>query len=258
MSHCILQIQSHLATIHFNRPDKANAISRSLLSEFHRDIKSVEANSNIRCLVISGMGYKAFCAGADLEERRGMKEDEIFQFLDDFRNTLEILENLPCPTIAAINGFAFGGGLEIALACDIRLMKESASIGLPETKLGIIPGAGGTQRLPRLIGQAKAMSLIFRGRRLSSELALKYGVVEECYPDGSFWDDTMEFVGDILSSAPISLRLSKLAIRKGLEQTLDEGLDMERDYYKQTLHTKDREEALLAFQEKRHPKFKGE
>lgn len=258
MSECLLKMESHLAILQLNRPEKANAISRKLLSEFHRDLKTVEADSSVRCLVITGSGANSFCAGADLEERRGMSENEVFHFLDNIRDTLNLLENLPCPTIAAINGFAYGGGLEVALACDIRLMKESARIGLPETKLGIIPGAGGTQRLPRLIGKSKAMSLIFRGKKIDSSEAMRLGIVEEVYPDPDFWNNVMSFVGEIQSSAPIALRLAKLAIRMGMEKTEEDGLDLEREYYKQTLHTKDRMEALNAFHEKRVPKFTGE
>ncbi len=258
MLECNLKIESHLAILSLNRPEKLNAISKKLLSEFHRDLKSVETNPSIRCLIITGTGEKSFCVGADLEERRGMSEQEVLHFLDNFRDTLNLLENLPCPTIAAINGFAFGGGLEIALACDIRLMKESSQIGLTETKLGIIPGAGGTQRLTRLIGKSNAMSLIFRGKKINSTEALRLGVVEEVYSDLTYHKDVKQFVEEILTSAPIAVRLSKLAIRTGLEKTIEEGLDIEREYYKQTLQTKDRLEALSAFHEKRTPKFTGE
>jgi enoyl-CoA hydratase/carnithine racemase len=258
MLECDLKVDSHLAILSLNRPEKLNAISKKLLSEFHRDLKSVETNPDIRCLIITGTGEKSFCVGADLEERRGMSEQEILHFLDNFRDTLDLLESLPCPTLAAINGFAFGGGLEIALACDIRLMKESSQIGLTETKLGIIPGAGGTQRLTRLIGKSKAMSLIFRGKKINSTEALKLGVVEEVYSDLTYWDDVKKFAEEILTSAPIAVRLSKLAIRTGLEKAIEEGLDIEREYYKQTLQTKDRLEALRAFHEKRTPKFIGE
>jgi enoyl-CoA hydratase/carnithine racemase len=258
MLECDLKVDSHLAILSLNRPEKLNAISKKLLSEFHRDLKSVETNPSIRCLIITGTGEKSFCVGADLEERRGMSEQEVLHFLDNFRDTLDLLESLPCPTLAAINGFAFGGGLEIALACDIRLMKESSQIGLTETKLGIIPGAGGTQRLTRLIGKSKAMSLIFRGKKINSTEALKLGVVEEVYSDLTYWDDVKKFAEEILTSAPIAVRLSKLAIRTGLEKAIEEGLDIEREYYKQTLQTKDRLEALRAFHEKRTPKFIGE
>jgi len=258
MLECDLKVDSHLAILSLNRPEKLNAISKKLLSEFHRDLKSVETNPSIRCLIITGTGEKSFCVGADLEERRGMSEQEVLHFLENFRDTLDLLESLPCPTLAAINGFAFGGGLEIALACDIRLMKESSQIGLTETKLGIIPGAGGTQRLTRLIGKSKAMSLIFRGKKINSTEALKLGVVEEVYSDLTYWDDVKKFAEEILTSAPIAVRLSKLAIRTGLEKAIEEGLDIEREYYKQTLQTKDRLEALRAFHEKRTPKFIGE
>ncbi|MCB1178612.1 MAG: enoyl-CoA hydratase/isomerase family protein [Leptospiraceae bacterium] len=247
-----------IATLTFNRPQKSNSISRALLNSFQINLQKVFDSEKLRVLIIKGEGEKAFCAGADLEERKSMSEEDIFSFLDQFRDTLLLLEEIPIPTISAINGAAFGGGLEIALACDIRLMKSDVFIGLTETKLGIIPGAGGTQRLSRIAGISNALSLIYRGKKMNAEEALKYGVVNEVFEASEYFEKVKEFINEIISSAPIAVRLARKAIRKGYFENLQKALDTERDFYKETLKTKDRLEALNAFKEKRKPDFKGE
>ncbi|MCX7999165.1 MAG: enoyl-CoA hydratase-related protein [Leptospiraceae bacterium] len=254
---CSLEIQGNIAQIQFMRSQKANAISKNLLNEFYQHLLSLRDNSKIYCLVITGTG-KFFSAGADLEERRSMSEKEVLEFLDNFQETLGLLESLPVPTIAAINGYAFGGGLEIALACNLRIGKEGIELGLTETRLGIIPGAGGTQRLSRLIGKSKAMSLIFRGKKISSLQAKELGILEEVFLDLEYETKLNEFISEILRCAPIAIRLAKQAIQEGFDLPLKEALELERKCYLQTLPTKDRLEALKAFQEKREPKFTGE
>lgn len=246
-----------VATIQFHRPEKSNAISWSFLQSFRENLEKVRGEGRAFALIVTGSG-KAFCAGADLEERRQMTDEEVIQFLDDFRMTLLILEEMHCPTIAAIQGAAFGGGLELALACDIRLMSDSSQIGLTETRLGIIPGAGGTQRLSRIVGISEAMSLIFRGKKLNASEALRYKVVNEVYPSEEFSEKVNEFTEEILVSAPLAVQLARKAIRRGYFQNLQVALDTEREYYLETLKTKDRIEALNAFREKRKPEFKGE
>lgn len=211
-----------------------------------------------RVLVITGVDGVAFSAGADLKERATMTEDEVWKFLDDFRDLLDDLESLPIPTIAAVNGVALGGGWEIALACDFRLVVEDVIVGLPETKLGIIPGAGGTQRLLRLIGVTRAKEWIFQGKRMSGKDAVEWGAATHSYPREGFLNSVMEYAFQFLDSAPLSIRAAKLAIQEGAELTLQKGLDKEREFYKTTINTADRKEALLAFQEKRKPQFKGE
>ncbi len=253
----LTKTEAGITFLEFNRPEKSNAISRSMLQSFRADLQSVFEEKKSRLLVLRGAG-KSFCAGADLEERRGMNESEVIQFLDDFRMTLLILEEMHCPTIAAIHGAAFGGGLEIALACDIRILSDSAQIGLTETKLGIIPGAGGTQRLSRIIGPSQAMSLIFRGKKINSTEALRYTIANEVYPAMEFSSKCEEYFSEIIESAPIAVQLARKAIRKGYFQNLQAGLDTEREYYLETLKTKDRVEALNAFREKRKPTFTGE
>lgn len=254
----ILTIENHIATITFNRPESSNAVSRDLLSSFLKHLQEVSENSSIRLLFLQGAGNKVFCAGADLKERATMSEKEVIQFLDLFRYTCNFLENLPFPTIALLNGDAYGGGLEIALSCDLRLMANESSIGLTETKLGIIPGAGGTQRLSRLVGMSRAMELIFTARRINAEKALQLGLVNAITDRTNIPTLTQSYAEEISSSAPIAVRMAKKAIKNGFAQDLNLALDIERACYLQTIKTKDRNEALAAFREKRKPIFTGE
>ncbi|MEM7184659.1 MAG: enoyl-CoA hydratase-related protein [Spirochaetota bacterium] len=250
--------QKNISKIVLNRSHKRNAISRELLNALQKVLLQLRDDSSVSCLLLTGSGEKAFCAGADLQERASMSEEEVVAFLDQFRETLDILENLPFPVVAALNGSAFGGGLEIALACDLRIARERASFGLTEAKLGIIPGAGGTQRLSRLVGVAKAKELIFLGKRLPGKAALAYGLVNQCFSDAEYEEKLAQLVEELMSSAPLSLKFAKTAIDRGLTMNLSAALDLERQLYNKTLTTKDRLEGLLAFREKRKPVFKGE
>jgi methylglutaconyl-CoA hydratase len=251
-----VSINDGLKVITIDRKDKSNAISRSLLNKLHDEIMG--SMKGIRCLLITGAGEKVFCAGADLEERKDMSKNDIITFLDKFRSTLAFLESISVPTIASLNGSAFGGGLELALACDIRLAHDESFLGLTETKLGIIPGAGGTQRLSRLIGLSKAKDLIFRGAKINSMEALELGIVNKVFKKESYFDEVKNYTDQILTSAPLSVQFSKRALVNGYSVELEEGLDIERQEYLKTLDTKDRLEALEAFREKRSPFFRGE
>ncbi len=254
----LLTIQDHIATITLNRPESSNAVSRELLGSFLKHLQEVSTNASIRILFLEGAGEKVFCAGADLKERADMTEKEVIQFLVQFRFTCTFLENLPFPTVAVLKGDAYGGGLEIALSCDLRLMANEAKIGLTETKLGIIPGAGGTQRLSRLIGVSRAMELIFTARRIEGEKALQLGIVNSIMNRAELPALKSIYAEEISSSAPVAVRMAKKAIKSGFNQDMNLALDMERACYLQTLKTKDRNEALAAFKEKRKPNFIGE
>lgn len=249
--------ENGIKTITLERSEKSNAINRSLLDELNTAFKNRSQNE-VHCIVLTGSGGKVFCAGADLEERQDMSYIEIISFLDKFRETLKYIEEQELPVIALMNGSAFGGGLELALACDIRLGREDSLVGLTETKLGIIPGAGGTQRLSRLIGISKTKDLIFRAVRITGIEAFQYGILNKVFSQDSFTEDSKKYIEQIMSSAPLALRYSKRAIDAGFELTIEEGLDVERGEYLKTLETKDRVEALNAFKEKRIPIFKGE
>ncbi|MCB1155956.1 MAG: enoyl-CoA hydratase/isomerase family protein [Leptospiraceae bacterium] len=252
------KIQNNHVELRFNRPELRNAISRDLLNEFQSALLELKSREEIRSLVLTGEGDRAFCAGADLKERKQMSPEEVRSFLRDFRDSLGLLESLPFPTIAVLNGDAFGGGLEIALACDIRLAVEHAIMALPETKLGIIPGAGGTQRLARLIGLSGAKDMIFTGRFLNAGEGKEYGVINRVLSSANTEKELESYLSGIYEAAPLSLKFAKKAIEIGFETSLEKGLDIEKEFYEKTLGTKDRLEGLEAFAEKRKPVYRGE
>lgn len=248
--------EQDITVILLNRPEKRNAISRELLSALHESIVKAKNDSGVRALVLGGIG-PSFCAGADLKERATMSPQEVKRFLEDLKNCFLELENFPLPTVAALDGDAFGGGLELALCCDFILMKNDIRVGLTETRLGIIPGGGGTQRLPRRIGISKAKEMIFTGKTVDASTALHLGLANSIWHDSSLPAAKM-FAEEIAThAAPIALQLAKKAIEEGYGQDINTALKTESKYYNETLKTEDRLEALKAFQEKRKPIFKG-
>ncbi len=247
-----------VAIITLDREDAANAMSRGLLDGLFEAIEAVAEDEGVRAVVITGAGSKAFCAGADLKERAGMDDDEVVENITTIRETLSSLANLVIPTVAAINGVAFGGGCELALACDIRVMADDARIGLTETSLGIIPGGGGTQRLPRLVGRGRAMWMIAQAARITAAEALEFGLVEEIAPQSDVVARARAIAGRIAANGPIAVQTAKEAVVRGLELPLDEALPLETELYQRTIGTKDRLEGLAAFREKRAPVYRGE
>jgi enoyl-CoA hydratase/carnithine racemase len=220
--------------------------------------REVATNASIRAVVITGSGDKAFSAGADLKERATMTENEVRAQLDLYRSELAPVDRCEKPVIAAINGAALGGGLELALACDLRVAANHALLGLPETSLGIIPAAGGTQRLPRIIGEARAKEMILLGRRLTASEALAWGLVNRVTPPGkSVVDDAVDWISPIAEGAPIALAAALEACDRAFDVSLEVGLELEKVSYDKTLESEDRREALAAFGEKRKPKFQG-
>lgn len=251
-------LENGIVVITLNRPDAANALSIKVLEELKNVIDNCKFDPSVRCLVITGAGEKVFCAGADLKERAGMDEQTVRKTVSLIRECISNLETLPQPVIAAVNGAAFGGGTELALACDIRVASEKAKFGLTETSLGIIPGAGGTQRLPRLVGKGRAKELIFTARRIDAEEAKEIGLVEYVESPESLLEKALEIAGQIVRNAPIAVRQAKFAIEKGFDVDLTTGLAIEQNAYEVTIPTKDRLEGLQAFKEKRSPAYKGE
>ncbi len=256
MSETVLySIEDYTCTITLNRPEKRNAISRDLLDQLMSHLLKAKSEPGVRALVLRGEG-SVFCAGADLKERATMSEKEVHRFLDQVGKCFRILEDLSFPTIAALDGDAYGGGLEMALCCDFILMNSEAKVGLTETGLGIIPGAGGTQRLPRRIGKTKAMELILTAAIINADTALELQLANSIWHDSAF--QAAKKLGILLSEkAPIALKLAKAAIKEGEGKNLESALKIERKQYNQTLKTEDRIEALNAFREKRKPQFKG-
>lgn len=251
-------MENGIVLITLNRLEAANALSLQMLKELQEAIATCKFDHSVRCVVITGAGEKAFCAGADLKERSTMDMNQVRKTVSMIRGIMKDLEDLPQPVIAAVNGVAFGGGTELALACDIRIASEKAKFGLTETSLGIIPGAGGTQRLPRLIGKGRAKELIFTARRIEAEEAREIGLVEYVTPAESLISKALDLANQIARNAPIAVTQAKFAIEKGFEVDLNTGLAIEQNAYGITIPTKDRLEGLQSFKEKRPPVYKGE
>ena len=242
-----------------DRPDRRNALSRSVVREIGRLAREAAGDRTLRAVILTGAGGQAFCAGADLKERQGMGEEEVRDFLSLYRVCFRDLDRLDKPVIAAIDGVAFGGGLELALACDFRIASRGAQIGLTETSLGIIPGAGGTQRLVREIGASRAKELIVFARRIDAGEALALGVVNRLAAEGqSALDAALAWAEPLLTAAPIAIASALAAVDAASDLALEDGLSFERACYERTLISKDRTEALAAFAAKRNPQFTGE
>jgi len=237
---------------------RRNTFSLAMLASLHVELARAAGKSALRCVVLTGQGQKAFCAGADLKERAGMSLPQVQQFLVDLRAALRGIERSPQVFVAAVNGVALGGGCELALACDLRIASTSAELGLPEVGLGIIPGAGGTQRLARAIGVARAKDLILTGRRIGGEEAAALGLASRAVAPERLREEALAWAGLVAGNAPISLRQAKRAIDQGFGLPLEQALDLENQMYQDCLGTKDRVEALRAFAEKRKPVFQGE
>jgi len=246
-----------VATLTLNRPEVMNSFNFALLYALKEQIDILRLKPDVRVIIITGSGQKAFCAGADLKERTTFNEIQVKEFIYTIRNLFTSIEFLNKPVIAAVNGVALGGGTELALACDIRVASMNASMGLTETRFAIIPGAGGTQRLPRLIGRGKAKELIFTGRRVEAEEALQIGLVNQICKQEVLLDQCLKMAAMICETGPIAIEQAKYAINYGLETDLHTGLDIESNAYWVTIPTEDRLEGLAAFQEKRKPEYKG-
>lgn len=250
--------EDSLCFLILNRPEVYNSLNRELVAALHEALDRLAFDKTVRVVIVTGEGEKAFCAGADLKERRTMSQQEVLQFLHSLQSAFLKLERLPKPVIAAINGVAFGGGTELALACDLRVMARHAKMGLTETSLGIIPGAGGTQRLPRLIGKGKAKELIFTARHVGAEEALAIGLVNRVVEASELMAEARRLAEEIARNAPLAITQAKFAIDQGMEVGLETGLALETNAYQVLLPTRDRLEGLQAFHEKRKPNYIGE
>jgi enoyl-CoA hydratase/carnithine racemase len=252
-----LEREGDVAIVTLRRPEVMNCLSFPTLKRLRRLCFELKADLTIRAVLITGEGDKAFCAGADLKERKGMAKDLVENFVRNIRRTMDDVAALPQPTIALVNGFAFGGGTELLLACDLRVAAPHAQLGLTETSLAIIPGAGGTQRLPRLIGRARAKELILTARRIDAVEAERIGLVNRIAPEGRLLEVGLEVARTIAANGPVAVRAAKRAIDEGCELPQAQGLEVEARCYELTLPTEDRLEALAAFAEKRKPNYSG-
>jgi enoyl-CoA hydratase/carnithine racemase len=257
MKNLLVEVRDHIARVTINRPDARNALSRETNEELAAVAASIGADAEVRAVVLRGSGDKSFCAGADLKERKGVSAADTGPYVDAISGAINAWARIPQPTLAVVNGFAFGGGMELAIACDLRIAADNASFGLTEVRLGIMPGAGGTQRLPRLIGVAAAKELILLGKRVDAARALQLGLVLQVVPQAELDIAVDAILKELLLCAPRSTRMAKEAIDRGIEVGIDEGLRIERACYEQTLFTEDRNEGLLAFAEKRAPAYQG-
>jgi methylglutaconyl-CoA hydratase len=233
-----------------------NALGREMVDELTRAAQELAGDDEGRCLIVRSAG-KHFCGGADLKERKSMSVDDVRAFVPKLAGACNALAAVPYPTIVAIAGAAAGGGCEMALACDFRILAENAKIGLRETALAILPGGGGTQRLPRLIGPARAKRWIFAAEMHDAARALADSVADRVVPVEKLDTEARSLAAKIAANGPVAVRLAKRAIEEGLELPLDEALKLEWDCYQPTLATEDRVEALEAFAEKRPPRFRG-
>ena len=252
----LLERRGGVAFIRFNRPDKLNAMNSKMKDEIIAVLNELEENDAVRVVVFTGQGDKAFVAGADINEfkdRTALEQWDLYQqpFLYD------ALDQFPKPLIAMINGYCLGGGCELILACDIRIASEKAQLGQPEINIGIIPGGGGSQRLPRLVGYGKAMQLILTGDRISAQEAHRIGLVDEVVPHDQLESKTFEIATKIAEKSPIAVRFAKEAVKASLRMPLNEGLRYEQSLFSLIFTTEDKDEGVRAFLEKRPPKFTG-
>ena len=253
----LVEENAGIATLTLNRPEVMNSLNFTLLRALRDQIESFRFRRDLRVIIITGSGEKAFCSGADLKERATLNPDQVREYIYTIRNLFTSIEELNKPVIAAVNGIALGGGTELALASDIRIAASNASMGLTETRLAIIPGAGGTQRLPRLIGKGKAKELIFTGRRVDAREALDIGLVNIVCELQDLLEECRKMAAMISETGPVAIEQAKYAINYGLETDIHTGLAIESNAYWVCIPTEDRLEGLAAFKEKRKPVYKG-
>lgn len=248
-----------ISVVSLNRPKARNAIGKVLLDELKQIISELKMNKTSRVVILKSGIENVFCAGADLKERSKMNDSEVVNFVNSLSSIFSDWEHLEKPTIACIDGIALGGGLELAMACDLRVGGKKAILGLPETSLGIIPGAGGTQRLPRLIGISKAKELIFTARRLDVQKSFHIGLLNQYTLEDSSYGQALLLAKEILPNGPIALKMAKFSINHGFNAISGNfGMNMEQLCYAQIIPTKDRLEGIKAFKEKRLPHYLGE
>jgi len=254
----ISEMEENIAIIRFNRPKVLNAINPAVVEEMKDALEKVAANKAIKVLILTGEGDKAFVAGADIAAMRDFTPLEGRAFSRQGQDVLFQLEALPIPVIACVNGFALGGGIEIAMACDFIYAADSAKFGQPEITLGVIPGFGGTQRLSRLVGKSMAKELCMTGVMISAQEAKDIGLVNKVFPKESLWEETMKVAKLLASKGKVSIRAVKESIERGCDQDLRTGCYMESDAFGSCMASEDAREGMGAFLEKRKAEFKGE
>jgi len=250
------KLEGRIALLTINRPDKMNALNSEVRKALFETFRQLASDDDVRVVVITGAGEKAFIAGADIAEFKDARAVEQYRSMQA-GNIYSLLEEFPKPIIAMINGFCLGGGCELSMACDIRIASDKARLGQPEINLGLIPGGGGTQRLPRLVGEGQANRLIMTGEIIKADRALAIGLVDEVVPADELREKTLEMARTIASKSPIALKAAKESILASRRMPLDEGLKFERAWFSLLFSTEDMDEGVSAFLEKREAKFTG-
>ena len=255
----LLEKKNAIAYVTVNRPKVLNALNMATMEELRSAFHDIKSDAAVRVVILTGSGEKAFIAGADIAELAGIwcKKFAAKEYTHRGQNVLNLIENLGKPVIACINGFALGGGCEIALACTMRLASENAKLGQPEVKLGIIPGYGGTQRLPRLVGKGIAMQMVLAGEIITAQEAHRIGLVNEVTVAAELIPRAEAIAAKIIANAPLAVQYAMEAVNKGMEMTLSEGLYLEAVLFAVACATEDKKEGTLAFLEKRAAGFKG-
>jgi enoyl-CoA hydratase len=254
----LLDRDGAIAVITINRPKVLNALNSQTIDELRRATLDLKFDTSVRAVIITGAGEKSFVAGADINELAVQSPVQGKEHARHGQHVFDLIENLGKPVIAAINGFALGGGCELALACTIRIAAENARLGQPEINLGIVPGYGGTQRLPRLVGKGVALDLLLTGRQVTAQDALQVGLVTRVVPSAELMSEAKRLAGDLATKAPIAVQYILEAVHRGLEQPFDKGQFLEATLFGLVASTKDMREGTTAFLEKRKPSFKGE
>jgi enoyl-CoA hydratase len=254
----LLDRDGAIAVITINRPKVLNALNSQTIDELRRATLDLKFDTAVRAVIITGAGEKSFVAGADINELAVQSPVQGKEHARHGQHVFDLIENLGKPVIAAINGFALGGGCELALACTIRIAAENARLGQPEINLGIVPGYGGTQRLPRLVGKGVALDLLLTGRQVTAQDALQVGLVTRVVPSAELMSEAKRLAGDLATKAPIAVQYILEAVHRGLEQPFDKGQFLEATLFGLVASTKDMREGTTAFLEKRKPSFKGE
>jgi enoyl-CoA hydratase len=252
-----VELEGAIAVVRVNRPDKLNALNAETITQLDVAVRRIADDDAIRGVILTGSGDKAFVAGADIAELAQMGPLTGIAVSRAGQATFRMLEQLPKPVIAAVNGFALGGGLELALACHLRIAGEKARFGLPEVKLGIIPGYGGTVRLPRLIGKGRALEMILTGEMINAEEAFRIGLVNRVVAQGELLPYTKQLLEKIIANGPVAIRMAIEAVDRAMETTLDDSLLLESNMFGLLSATDDMHEGMKAFLEKRTPRFEG-
>jgi len=252
-----LSVENEIGVLMINRPKALNALNVETLKEIQKGIEELRDRPELKVLIVTGAGDKAFIAGADILEMKVMNSIEAFNFSRLGHRTLKMIQDFDRPVIAAVNGFSLGGGTEVALACDFIYASENAKFGFPEVTLGVFPGFGGTQRLPRLIGKGEAKELILTGKMITAQEAFQMGIVNRVFPLVSLMEETKKVAAQIAANGPVGVRLAKMVADAGFNMDLEKACSLESHAFGLCFSTEDQKEGMAAFVERRKPNFKG-